>query len=594
MAGRVDLRKLMDLRINEDVLVSQYNARFRSESAQAVKTRLSDVTKLVNGDWTNAYPDGVAMPSKPLVDNSIKNAVYDLSRLAKDARPTFKFVARSDKAEARKAAHLQAGILLSYRHFGRFDRMEQQLYMDLIMAGFMGVCVYYNETSDYPIFKRLDPRYTYPHIRGGELIDVLYTETVRMRDVEAYMADAADELRLSDVDKTCQLIDFYTNQRVVQAILTTKDGTAQEAKILDDWEHGLDTVPVAFRQAESVDGSFHGLMDQAEGPQIAQQMITQYLVDYIESMVHSPFEEKGIVNFDDPPGPATLYHHDPTADESFMRRVAPAAPSGSVFGLAAQLQESLRTETTQPQTRVGSVEQSQASGAFVNSTQGQLTSLVKNLQDMMGDLLVDLNDKAMRVDEKWLDRSKPLVRPVGTKNSYKPSTAIDGWYYHTVTFGAAAGAGQSNADARVLNHLGARLIDRETARSQIDYLDDPSNIEERIQGESIDDAILQKFATDPATPMDALIDIKLQIAEGKDLVEALKSVQARVKEAQQQAAAGAAGLPEGTEQPGPDAAPQTAEEQQFAQEQGSIPSGVKGGTLDIGPLRPLSQVIQRT
>lgn len=594
MAGRVDIRKLMDMRINEDVLVSQYNARFRSETAQAVKERLGNVIKLVNGDWSDAYPDGTAMPGKPLVDNSIKNAVYDLSRLAKDARPSFKFVARGDKEDQRKKASLQAGILLSYRHFGRFDRMEQQLYMDLIMAGFMAVCVYYNDTSDYPIFKRLDPRYTYPHVRGGELIDVMYSETVRLRDVEAYMPDAYASLKMSDLDKTAQIVDFYTNTRVVQALLTTKGGNAQEAKILDDWEHDLGTVPVAFRQAESVDGSYHGLMDQAEGPQITQNMITQYLVDYIESMVHSPFEEKGIVNFDDPPGPTTLYHHDPTADESFMRRVPPAAPAGSVFGVMQQLQESLRTETTQPQTRVGSVEQSQASGSFVNATQGQLTSLVKNLQDMMGDLIADLNERAMRVDERWLNKKKPLVRPVGTKNTYTPQTDIDGWYYHTVTFGAAAGAGQSNADARVLNHLGARLIDRETARVQIDYLDDPTNIEERIQGESIDDAILQKFATDPATPMDALIDIKLQIAEGKDLVEALKSVQARVKEAQQQAAAGAAGLPEGTGVPGPEAEPGTAEDVALAQEKGAIPSGVKGGTLDIGPLRPLSQVIQRT
>src|SRR5206468_12619878 len=137
---------------------------------------------------------------------------------------------------------------------------------------------------------------------------------------------------------------------------------------------------------DSFDEGFRGMFDQMEGPLIARNTILQYMSEYIESMVHSPFEEKGIINSEDLPGPFTVYHHEPGEKESFMRRVAPAAPAGSVFGLVQYLESQASGEAVQPPARQGTVQQSIASGSFVNSTLGRLTTVIEELQELMADL----------------------------------------------------------------------------------------------------------------------------------------------------------------------------------------------------------------
>jgi hypothetical protein len=180
------------------------------------------------------------------------------------------------------------------------------------------------------------------------------------------------------------------------------------------------------------------------------------------------------------------------------------------------------------------VQQSIASGSFVYSTQGALTSFVTEMQDCMSDLREQLGIVCNRIDEEWLDESKPLIKSVGKQKSYTPSKDIDGWYYHTIEFGATAGLDRVNGDTRVLNHLSARLIDRGTARDQIDYLDDDTQTQDKIDRENLGDAILQRFATDVNVPLSSAIKVFLAM-DGDSLVEAFKEAVPELVAAEQAA-----------------------------------------------------------
>jgi hypothetical protein len=250
-------------------------------------------------------------------------------------------------------------------------------------------------------------------------------------------------------------------------------------------------------------------------------------------MAHSPFEAKNVFNADDEPGPTTIYQHDPNADESFIRRVAPAAPGGAIFGLLQYMDAQESAESIQPPARVGVVSQSIASGSFVNSTQGTLSSAVKELQEVMALLRVDLITYAMKIDEKECDWEKPLVRPVGDKMKYTPSKDIKGFYRHTLLFGAAAGLDRGAADARILQHLGAQLIDHQTAREQLDYIEDTTTIQDRIDREDLASAIKQRIAGDPNIPLAISAQAFLEMADGKSLLEAMKTVAPQLIELQQ-------------------------------------------------------------
>jgi hypothetical protein len=344
--------------------------------------------------------------------------------------------------------------------------------------------------------------------------------------------------------------------------------------------HKLGRVPVAFRKVDTYDDSIRGIFDQLQGPMVVRNKIMRFMVDYLESIAHSPIVAKGVENADETPGPTTIYRLDPDIDNASMGRLAPASPAGTVWGMLNYTDQQESREAIEPSSRVGSIQQSQASGSFVYSTQGALTSFVTEMQDCMSDLREQLNIICNRIDEEWLNFSKPLVKAVGKKKTYIPMTDIDGWYYHTVEFGATAGLDRVNGDTRVLNHLSARLIDRGTARDNIDYLDDDTSIQEKIDRENLGDALLQRVATDPNTPLSTLVKTIIAMGQGGGMIDALEQVVPELvaaEQAAQQPTGGPPTAPPGTPPPG--AAP--------AGVGGALPSQVKL------PQAPLQQVFVR-
>jgi hypothetical protein len=269
---------------------------------------------------------------------------------------------------------------------------------------------------------------------------------------------------------------------------------------------------------------------------LARNKIIRFMVDYLESLSHAPVIEMGVQNKDDleNPGPTTVIHLDDTAEKSTVYRLPPAAPATAVFGLLSYMDDQEQKEAIQPPARVGQVRQSIASGSFVASTQGQLTSVVEELQENMAAFRRRAGEIAAWVDENYLNREKPLYRAVQKRNTYTPSEVFDGWYQHDIMYGAGAGLDKLNADNRILQHLSARLISRQTARAQIDYLTDDSSEQEKIDAENVLDALLQRFATDPSTVMSILATVGTQMEkQGLTLTEALEKVQEQMQAAEQ-------------------------------------------------------------
>lgn len=408
--------------------------------------------------------------------------------------------------------------------------------MDLAGTGMAAVAGYYNDDSIYPQFTRLNPRYCYPTVRNNALYDLLHVEIVKER-VAAQMYPDYELDGSADNSKDVQLVCYYGPKEVVEAIVRPKtEAYAAKATITQRWLHNLGRVPVAFRKIDTFDDSVRGIFDQLQGPMVVRNKIMRFMTDYLESIAHSPMVAKNVTNIDEMPGPLTKYILEPTEDSASLTRLPPAAPAGTVWGMLNYTDQQESREAIEPSSRVGSVQQSIASGSFVYSTQGALTSFVTEMQDCMSDLREQLGIVCFRIDEEWLNESKPLLKSVGKKKSYSPKSDIDGWYYHTVEFGATAGLDRVNGDTRVLNHLSARLIDRGTARDQIDYLDDDTSIQEKIDRENVADALLQRFATDPATPVSSLANIWLAMGKGGSLVDAMEEVVPQLVASEQQAA----------------------------------------------------------
>ena len=524
MANQSKAEKIAHQRVNEQYLLAQVNYHYQSETFRDHKDRTLAGDRLYRGALNELFPSEQNVPDIPYVENKFKNALHDITRLASEGRGAVKFIPEGDKDRDMKRARVRESINEGYWVVNKMKARERQSYLDLAGAGMVATAVYYNANSRYPQVNRLNPRFVYPDVRDGKLQSLVVIEQVK----ERILARQFPHLGLKDdaaSEHVAVFTCYYDEYEVVEAVIVEENDKLKDARIVKRWEHGLGLVPVAFEMLDTYDGAFHGLFEQLAGPLMVRNKTVRFLVDYLESMAHAPIRSKNVLNPDDEPGPLTIYQIDPNADDWVFDRLPPAAPANSVFGLLSYMQDQEEKEAIQPPARSGNVSQSIASGSFVDRTQGQLTSVTKELQDKMASVREQVNEICMRVEEKWMDFSKPLIRPVSGKNEYTPSEDIKGWYHHEVKFGAGAGLDRLNADSRVQNHLAARLISREEARAEIDYLDDSASSQDKIDRENLADALLQRFVRDPATPASLIARTWLEMKmRGKSLEEALEVV----------------------------------------------------------------------
>jgi len=507
-------------RITEQYLLWQVNGYMGQETHTDHKKRLQRFDDLYQGHMLSLFPNEDGLADEPLVENKIKNAAHDLARLASEAKGVPVFMREGEGETFQKKAALRAAIADTIWFMAKGKRMERKLYLDLISAGYVALSIFQNSSSEYPQITRLNPRLCYPDVRDGTLVNLVYVENIKER-VAAQMFPDLGLNGDAKNDKEVLLTQYFDKDEAVQAICGVAGGKAKTAHVLNRWEHKLGMVPVAFRQLDSADDTFHGLFDQLGGPLMIRNKVVRLLADYLESMAHAPLEARGVLNSTDEPGPLTVYQHDDQRDDTFIRRLAPAAPAGSVFGLLQYMDAQESAEAIQPPARVGVVRQSIASGSFVDSTQGTLSSVIFELQDIMAELRTQANTIAFAIDERYLNKPKPLYRAVGKKHMYTPKEDLAGFYYHSIQYGASAGLNRAETASRVLQDMGAGLISKEMARSQIDYVDDVTVEQNRIDKEQLATVAFQRFSADPNTPMTLVFQAIIEMGKGKSFLDVI-------------------------------------------------------------------------
>jgi hypothetical protein len=551
--------------VTEEYILTQFNYHYDSQMFREWKDRMEQGDRLYQGDLAGLFPNENALPDIPYVENKFKNALHDLARLASEGRGAVKFFAEGDRDRDMKRARLREAINSGYWMFNRMQRREHQLYLDLAGSGAMGIAAYYDDRSPYPQIHRLDPRFCYPDVRDGHIQTLLKAESVK----ERVLAHQFPNLGLDgsgENSRDAYFVVYYDEEEVAEAVLIANpQGKYENARFATKpWKHNLGVIPVAFETLDTYDGAFHGLLEQLAGPLMVRNKAMRFMVDLMEQMAHAPIFEIGVENWDTEPGPMTVYHGDPNAERVEMSRIPPAAPAQSMWQLLGYMGDQEEREAIQPPSRAGQVSQSIASGSFVDRTQGQLTSVVKELQDKLASVREQMNEICMKTDETWMDKTKPLVHPVAGKNTYTPSEDIKGWYFHEVKFGAGAGLDRLNTDTRVFNALGARLISRETAREEaLDYVNDVADEQDKIDRENLQDAIFQRMVQNPATPLSSIGQVWLEMKlKGASFEEALEEKMPEIIEQEKAIAAGGAAPPgapptEGGEIPPEEGAPAT-------------------------------------
>ena len=515
-----------------------------SETFSNRDTRYQEVDQLLRGEWGYSLPGDNAVVEKPMVMNLGLAFINDVARLSTEQTPVYKAPVYSDKKADILNAQLREVIAATYWADNRGDLTIPQQAIDLAVCGAAYTVVWTDEMCEYPMFARVDPRHAYPNIHNGKLHDLLV--------INVYPADMAESMfpgnniyadsRDKKLTNEVEVWQYYAHGYACMAVahMARAGNTDPSAlKMVKESEYDMHVMPAAYTQVASHDGAIRGMLDQIGNSLQAKNKIASLMTKYTEHKVFAPWEAKGVLNPNDTPGPNTVYMHDPNAPgESFIRRVAPAGSDPALFALMNLLDLDQRGAIGYPASRQGEVGQSIASAAFVESTQGQLSSIVKDAQGHLADLRAQTTETMFRLDVADKDYEKPLMQAVGKARTYKPSRDIDDKFRITVAYGAGAGLSRQNADTRILNLLGARLVDRGTARDNIEFLRDRSDIQDKIEMENAEDSLQQLFWPDPNVPIDVKFRVKSTMSkDGTNLSDAWDKVQLEVAEEQKAAQA---------------------------------------------------------
>ena len=530
--------------IFEDREIEEYLAHSHNERSETLgdwKDRIEKARALVRGEVSYRNPDGVVVSSELQITNLADQVPRDTARLVSEIEPSYRCPIKGKGETADLNAEVRSAIAKGYFDENRFDIIRPFLSMDLDIAGACFVCTWVDPTMGVPRFDRIDPLFAYPDVYNGKLVDLLVIQQMKLRTARVVFPgmDWGAFGTLKETDDVT-VMDYYGptfNARALGRTGTEAGGKLDPGKVMvmEQWEHGVDRVPVGFAMLPSPTGEFHGQLDQIGSAMATKNRLVTLITEYAHEGIYAPWEERGILNWNEDPGPDTRYHHNTALDgETFMRRMAPASFNGELFSLLQFLESEQRGQMGYPQSRQGDVSQSIASASFVQATQGQLTSIVRERQRLLSMVQQDLGTIAFQLDQNpLLDIEKPLPYLVGNKRTYLPSRDIQDRHEVKVEYGAGAGLDRLNADQRLINFKTIGVLSGEAVLEQSDFVSDPRGEMERVENEEITRILLQKWLSTPdVTPEIIGMTLKLKKDRGISLAEAWAEVQAQLAEEQ--------------------------------------------------------------
>ncbi len=541
-------RKLEERRFRYYVVEESYR---RGETFEDRRIRYDEVDRILRHEFRFKTPKGDVVQGPPVVDNLASTFIQDVSNLVTEMSAGWRAPILGDtKADETSAALREVGAA-TYWTKNHGDILEAQLATDLISCGAAYLTTYVDDQLIVPHIVRHNPRNCFPTIHNGILTDLLVVSTLPV-NVADQLYPQAGIIKMAEEERGMPVVtiqDYFSRGLVARVITAVgKNGrvTTDPARsiLVDAYETPDGCLPVAYAQLTSFDGAQRGLLDPALPILESRNKVAALLIKNLDDMVFSPFLAQNIMNPDEAPDDDTVYEALPDADRAVFERVQAAQPSNALFALYQDLNSSARAVLGYPESRSGVVNQSIASGSFVDATQGMLSTTTKVLQDHIAKMREQIHVGVAKYDKAYLDFEKPLAIAVGKKNTYVPSELwAEEIYDVAVSYGPNAGLSRGQSDVRDLQFLGAQVISKRTVREHVGegYLKDRLEEQDAIEIEEGENAVRQVFWPDPNIPMDLKMQVlKIMRTKGLSLSEAVekanKENEATIAEQQNMAA----------------------------------------------------------
>lgn len=534
------------------------------------KARIARLDAITDERWQTVWPDGTTTTDVALISDFISSDLDDFTSSIAGPEPSTLVPSRSDRdADTRVATRLQ-NILATYREVNNRHLQRHTLAMDLVGTGLACEVIWPDFKTGYPRYMRRDPRIVYPDpdlTDPAEVSSVVVAYQIQARVLAKAYPNAplvselftAGEARDWE-SRWLQIYEFYDGDWCLKVAGTPSGAYARKQRAFTLVSiPNLVGKPLAVLAARTTsDAQFRGQFDKSISPlRTANRMMEMKLAQvadeiYAEKIIRGSFD-----NPDDVGPGATLTTMDYQAS---ITRAETARSSLDFYQDINLLVEQSREAGGVSSARSrGGVPQNIISGQGITALQGKQIQAVMNYQYRLADMERRSNQRALAVDELYLDsRDKPLVGTAGgssTSGTYTPSIDIAGRYDNRVTFGAGSAMDAYNQRLSNIQSVEYRLVSRRHAMSQLPDVEDPIAMEAEIHREALEDGFTQGMAM-PDTPLELRVQALALAAEGKSVAEiarvmneAMQAAQAQQAE-QQTVAEAALGVAPGTQSEG--------------------------------------------
>jgi hypothetical protein len=546
-----------------DVPVWYTSFRNRWQSREARHLRIDEVCA---GNLDAILPDDEKLGSKS--PNIIQVGIEDTADAA-SLMPTVRVQPCETTKESKRKAEAMEKIATGYLNNVGGNLWLTGRMHDLVRLGLCVSTVGWDDKIMTPVIEERDPRTFYPEPgwRPGAPIhraifarEIFYSQLPP--DHRRLIADAVQDKWRRPVDvanaKVVLIEAMDCDETVLCALFDGKPYTTKVGDyipvVLARAKNPGHIAPVAVGQRISGDAEPRGQFDQAIEPMLAHARLMAMAIDYADQSTYSDIWVKGLIG-ELPYGGGGVIQLD---QNGAIGRVPPAVSSMSLFNELQLLSDSVHMGGRWPKTRSGEIEQSQASGKFVESSVALMNTAIKGLHS----IFKDFGEQLLRLCFLWDNELSPPGKKTmaGVLSNrrfledYDPAKDIDVDCNVELAYGLGFGRDPGQSAVLHIQYLQTDLISKETVQENIEGLYDVERERRRIDVEKLSDMAFGKLMMgleQGSIPDEALIAIAKARNDGADIFSVYEQFIVKPK---QQAAASAltSGLPGmGALQPGP-------------------------------------------
>ena len=467
------------------------------ETHREWKERVKEITSIVNGEWHMLWQNLTATAEAPSVANIIEMGIHHWSAIGGAVIPSVRVPVpvNKDLKGGERAARKRERRVHELWTGSNINELMAQWWGDYAGAGaaYCGVWADFSQdpAKRDPYLQRLDPRYCYPiKDTKGNIIELLVAKRVST-DVILKQYPVARGILDPKITEVEEWFWFYPDKYIHMIADASRKGMQKRTGIiLTEEENKLGKVPVVEVSVPSFDGQPRGIFDQTRHILRTMHRLMTLTITSSEEEVYPPVFEYDVMNPDDF-GPGAVIHG--RSPESRMERMQ----SRSHFDakdLIGRLAAEARAQASFPGQLSGDPGASIVSASGIQASMGQIDARLALAHKQFESFLEKGTEILLAFDEKYCDGEKTIHGDAADKKKpeiFIPSRDIAGHYENNVRYGIGAGTDPSNREMRLAMNLNQNLISRETARDEMDFLEDPTREEVRIVRQRVTDSLME-------------------------------------------------------------------------------------------------------